>query len=826
MSKYDNTRYRALIVFLVLLFLGCSGGNVSHDVSNTDETNTSSDSTPPILSDTNQTYITTIGVPLTLQTVSATDNVDGNVSVIQGGDSVDFNSVGTYIVTYTATDSANNISMITHTYIVNPLLGDTFPSSYYPSNAHPRLWLTQNRYNDLILQKNSNTEKWRTFKEMCDAIIDNDSSNDPYGLDTSPQNFTAPLSLMYVLTQQENYADKAIALIHLVDTNLSRYGDPDHQDWYYLALSYDWLYDYSGFTISEKGYVTTLMYDLSNQFWLNYNINASGTDSDQNLLTGMMHLAFGAALYGDDVNATTLLDRGWYGWKHGYYTEHGTSNRDMIKSALGGIYFTGMAYFPSTDIMGIASYEMTLRTACSYDINQLDVEIKNFWSNTIYGIINLTEPTKKTISDYGSWQDPNILETQPWMRRMMIVLGYFSSIAGDDTAASLAQGYNEYVDIGYYNDPFIELFFTKSDINSTDPYAAQLPLVTFHNDPDFLLFRTSWDDNALWGEFRGDGAIPLDQQSPDHGHFSLFKNGSYLTKAARNYESLSHGDFFNALSIENGCTLNGENCSGTAIFYSEHPAEISRHFEHNTDNYFAYSMLNADGQWNDNSTEYNPIQNVESYRRHFFWTPKYVVVYDKVRTKVPLDIRYRLRAMQRPIINANVVAQLSENGNAKLLQQTLEPANVVIKELNETKAWRTIDDWVVDLSQRKWQSYMDFNDTTSVNILNLIQIGDANMSGFDINQHLDTSDYSGIRIGSWFINFSKKDNLRDNISYTLSNTFTKMYHFITDMQEGNYVLSINGRNEGVVQVDTTSYSAYFETDTSDHDITISLRREP
>ena len=694
----------------------------------------------------------------------------------------------------------------------NISFNDAFPSQYYPTKSHPRMWLSTQRLNDIGAQQSANTQRWQDFKTMCDSMIDNDSTNDPYGFAASPQNFTAPLALMYILTQNSTYADKALELMDNIDTNLSRYGDPDHQSWYFLALTYDWLYDYAGMSDARKTTYINTMHTLSDKFWTNYNLNASGTDSDQNLLTGMMHLAFGAALYGDDVNATTLLDRGWYGWHRGYYAQRGISNKEMIKAALGGVYFTGMAYFPSTDIIGIASYQMTLESACEYPFGTIESDIKDFWANTIYGIIALTEPNKEKISDYGSWQDPNILANQPWMRRAMIILEYFAHKEGNTTAASLAKGYDSAVDIGYTNDYFLELFFEKYDLNATNPYTANLPLVQFFDNPDFVLFRSSWEDNATWGEFRGDGSIPLDQQSPDHGHFSLYKNGSFLTKGARNYEALSHGDFFNTLSIENGCTLNGISCSGTAIFDSNKSAQITRHYEHNTQPLFSYAMLEADGQWNDNTSEYNPTSNVATYRRHFFHSGDYIVVFDRVRTHTPVNIRYRLRAMQRPTINGDTVTQQSQDSNATLLQKTLEPANVIIHELNETAQWSSVATWIVDASERHWQSYIDFNDTDTLNILNVLQMGDSNLSNFDTFEHITTSTYSGVHIGDWVVMLSSDEVLHNTINYTLHNTTTNMHHLVTDLEEGSYTLRVEDVTQGTLSVDTQSFSAYFVTD--------------
>ena len=704
-------------------------------------------------------------------------------------------------------------------------ISPAFPSAYYPTQAHPRLWLTNERLSAIELARTNNTEQWVNFKTMCEAIVDNDPDNDPWGLDTSPQNFTAPVALMYRLTHNSIYADKAMELMDKTSTDLTRYGDADHQSFYYLGLTYDWLYDYEKMTTTKKAEYHDKMAELSQKFWDGYNLTASGTDSDTDLLTGNLHLTFGAALYGDYADAVTMLDRAWFGWDRGYYASSGISNRNIIKAALGGVYFTGMAYFPSTDIVGISGYYTTFKTACNYDLNREEPALKHFWANTILSIIALTEPARTRISDYGSWQDPNILSNQPWMRRALILLGYYAQQAGDLNAAALANGYADNVDIGYYNDYFQELFFSRTNSPSLSPYSANLPLVRFAQSPDFLLFRDHWYRQANWGIFRGDGSVPLDQQAMDQGHFSLWKGDGYLTKGARNYEALSHGDFFNTLSIENGCTLNGVSCSGTAIFNSEKPAKITRHKESNNTPLFAYAMLNADGQWNDNPSEYHAKMDVKTYRRHFFWAKDYVVIFDRLRTKVPLWSKYRLRSLTEPTITGNTVSQLSENGHYKLLQRTLEPENAQVTLVNEKDAWQGVEDWIVNESERKWQSVIDLPSSTHTNILNVIQTGSASMNHFDTLEHLKTAQNTGVRIGKWVVCFSPEETLRDVVNYTMSDSQEGMWHFVADLKEGLYTIKVNGQNIGTVSVKKEDNTALFQTDTIADTLSITLARK-
>ncbi len=715
------------------------------------------------------------------------------------------------------------ILFLSSLYIVaSAAISPVFPPAYYPTKAHPRLWLTDERLAAIEQSRVANNERWINFKTMCDAIVDSDPNNDPWGLDTSPQNFTAPMALMYRLTHNSMYADKAMELIDKTSTDLTQYGDADHESFYYLGLSYDWLYDYEKMTDTKKNEYHTKMAELSQKFWDGYNINASGTDSDTDLLTGNLHLTFGTAMYGEFNDAVTMLDRAWYGWERGYYATSGISNRDIIKAALGGVYFTGMAYFPSTDIIGISGYFTTLKTACDYDLNSKEPDLKHFWSNTILSMISLTEPDRKKIADYGSWQDPNMLQDQPWLRRALTLLGYYAEKAGDNRSAALANGYAGQVDIGYYNDYFLELFFSREGSPSLSPYTADLPLVRFAKSPDFLLFRDQWDRKANWGIFRGDGSVPLDQQAMDQGHFSLWKGDGYLTKGARNYEALSHGDFFNTLSIENGCTLNGVPCSGTAIFNSEKAAEITRHRESDISPLFTYAMLNADGQWNDNPSEYNAKMDIKTYRRHFFWAKDYVIVFDRLRNKVPLWSKYRLRSLTEPLINGDTVSQLSENAQYKLLQRTLEPENIQINVINEKEAWQGVEDWIVNDTERRWQSVIDLPSSTRTNIFNVIQTGSASMSNFDTLEHLKTTDNSGVRIGNWVVCFSPEENLRDKVSYAITDSSVDMWHLVADLKEGVYGIYENNKAVGTVHVQAQDNTALFRTQTISDSLSIKL----
>ena len=106
------------------------------------------DTTAPVITITGasdgETLTTTVGTSITTPTATVNDNVDGDISVTitieVGGatvDSVDFNNVGDYVITFSATDTAGNTAtaMVTIS-VLNTLLKDKMASKSYDYTGH------------------------------------------------------------------------------------------------------------------------------------------------------------------------------------------------------------------------------------------------------------------------------------------------------------------------------------------------------------------------------------------------------------------------------------------------------------------------------------------------------------------------------------------------------------------------------------------------------------------------------------------------------------------------------------------------------------------
>ena len=122
-----------VIGFISLVLTACGGGGGS--TSTPTPTPTPADTTKPVISITGEQALTIgFGELYSEQGATATDNVDGSVSVSIAG-SVNNNVNGDYELTYTASDAAGNTA--TATRVITVFTGNTSPESYAGYNL---LW--------------------------------------------------------------------------------------------------------------------------------------------------------------------------------------------------------------------------------------------------------------------------------------------------------------------------------------------------------------------------------------------------------------------------------------------------------------------------------------------------------------------------------------------------------------------------------------------------------------------------------------------------------------------------------------------------------------
>ncbi len=323
--------YHISIVLLVIFLSACSsGGGGSDSTPSTpsiidDNTSNLSDTLSPTLSSTTQTFTTTAGTALTLGRVTATDNVDTNVVVTQTG-SVDFDTIGTYTITYTASDSANNSSSIVHTYVVNSV-----PVIVIPDTTAPVLSSTTQTFTTTVgtaLTLVTVTADDNSTVTMTGSVDFNTvgSYDLVYSATDLAGNVATPVTHTYVVNEVPNNAptvtDDNISIVLPEYTTsitdlLTNVSDTDGDNLTVLSVI-----QLDGNTTLPTGYSLTdgnltidaTSIDVADGVNLNYDLNVTVTDSEDNVSyiinSTIQDSSNDAILTATDIGASATVNNG------------------------------------------------------------------------------------------------------------------------------------------------------------------------------------------------------------------------------------------------------------------------------------------------------------------------------------------------------------------------------------------------------------------------------------------------------------------------------------------------------------------------------------
>lgn len=127
------------------------------------------DTVPPVITLTGGTVSLVVGGTYTPPTVTATDDVDGDISasVVVGGDAVNVNAEGTYVVTYDVTDSSGNQAVQqTHTVTV---------TAAPPAPNNPPAWTASSYDTGLTIEDTTDADQ--TIMDL--KPVSSDPEGDP-----------------------------------------------------------------------------------------------------------------------------------------------------------------------------------------------------------------------------------------------------------------------------------------------------------------------------------------------------------------------------------------------------------------------------------------------------------------------------------------------------------------------------------------------------------------------------------------------------------------------------------------------------------------------
>ncbi len=635
-----------------------------------------------------------------------------------------------------------------------------------PQGPHPRIFLSDSLLTVLKERVAANTPEWQSLQMYLSDYL----TEEPWGsqyLDGIPS-----FALAYLLTEDTTYANRALSFMNKWVTSLNGThplevsGDDYAHLYEAIGLGYDWLYNYPSFTSDQKKAVVNTMnrvFDYGQTSWDQGGGDFYGDPHDSDQIIGGAKTAFiwGAATYGDNPKADTLIAQSRALWN--------TYIRQWIRQSIGGVWPEGSQYSYNTLYFLLVLTEAE-RTAGGKDYWNETPDIRVFPRNALMALFWLMPPSNDHILTYNDQEDDN---AHYWRRR-----NHFTAIAtsvaenlGFDTEASYGRYWirdicHDNLDMNLWK-LFLWYDRTAPHINY---FHQHLPNTYFSPGTDWIFLRSNWSTQATYSTFNATWTN-IDHQFMDGGHFNIWKNGEYLTRQVRHYDFVFtvqgkqqryDGETSNILLIQSDYEDNEYiNAMGSPEFFeSAGEPKISR-YRANADPLFAYACADLGASYNRVYDEWGGNSNrVRSYTRQFVQiSPDYFVIYDRVRTKNTGWVKYVLHSLTEPVVSGNTVIQISESGSQRLLNRTLFPKNVHITKINEADVWNTAhglaEDWMLPESERKWHVSIRPSDSDTINMLNVIETAAGPALAIEKAQLVEGENVLGAQMGNWVVVFAK-----------------------------------------------------------------------
>ncbi len=703
-----------------------------------------------------------------------------------------------------------------------------------PQAAHPRIFLDDSTITQLKMRVAANTPEWQSIREY----LTNYATEAPWGtqfLDGIPT-----FALAYLLTGDTTYANRALYFLDNWVTTLKATqpfevsGDDYAHLYETVGIGYDWLYNYPGFSATKKRQVFEMMnrvFLYGQTSWENGggDFEVDPHDSDQIIGGAKTAFIWGAATYGDNPEAETMIKRSRELWKT-------FVNRWILRS-IGGVWPEGSQY--SYNTLGfLLSYSEAERTATGKDYWTENPTILPFPKNVIRALLWLTPPGNDHLLTYNDQEDDN---AHYWGRRNHTVA--LATFIAERLGFSEEAAYGRYwirelcpnnLDMNLWQ---LFLWYDRSKPH-TNYFTQNLPGTYFSAGTDWSFLRSNWTKQTSYSTFSATWTN-VDHQFSDGGHFNIWRNGEYLTRQVRHYdfvftidgkEQRYDGEASNILLIQSDYEDDSYvNRMGSPEFFESAGEPKITRYRSEQQPLFAYSFAKLGesynrlyDQWGGNSSR------VTSYTRQFVQiAPDFYIVYDRVRTQNAGWVRYVLHSLTEPMVTGKTVKQMSKSGTQWLVQRTLFPDSVHIEKINEAVVWNTAhglqEDWMLPQTERNWHVTLKPPDSNAVNFLNVIETGSGSDSTVEKARPIEGNDFLGVQMGRWIVLFAKEENHLSHLSYPFS-AAGQTYHLVCDL-DSNQTFKIE-QNGQPLQLATTASDGtlFFTTQSAGQKVQISIEK--
>jgi hypothetical protein len=445
--------------------------------------------------------------------------------------------------------------------------------------------------------------------------------------------------------QQTSAGDGGFSSIFIDTTYTSRYLGK------YIAIGYDWLSDYAGYSSALKAETANMLvrwsdYIRDHGYYNNYpssNYGAGGYVS--RMLTAVALSDQG------DSNAARLISE---------MTTYRTNYllpvlQDDTASLKGGFWAEGWNY-------GILGTENLLLAGLAYEeagLGQATPERQ--WASQVIESLVTAQPTQATVYDGGD----GFAYPLPFPGKELIGVLSFSADSSTD------RGYANYV-LQNYPSPFPAVF---SDLLYRDPTATtsfwnDLPLQRLNQGTGLITARNDWNYNSTWVSFQLGNLLSADHQSISPGQVEIQRGADSLLINAN--ALFNNQDPFSKTGLSNMVVVddNGDGAQNYRFnvgFWWGTPGVVMTGYEATEDYVYSAGDYHAAYSLNLNPGAGGPATQLT--RQIVYLRPDFVIVHDRAATTkdtYPKQLRWHF--LNAPSVSGN--SWVETVNNSKLFGQT------------------------------------------------------------------------------------------------------------------------------------------------------------
>jgi hypothetical protein len=558
----------------------------------------------------------------------------------------------------------------------------------------------------------------------------------------------------------------------------------------HVAMGYDWLYDYPGFSSALKTQAANTLYRWST-YIRDHGYHAGTPESNYEAGAYDSRMMTALALSGQRTAA---------GSGNALVTEIGQYRTTTLLPRLqtstgalfGGYWSEGWNY-------GSLATENLLLAGLAYEAaGNGTVTPERTWAQSVIKNFLINQPTETTLYDGGDWYaSPAPFPGKPLFYAL-------SAAASGSTAAQYAnhviQNY-----AGSQSNDFMDLLFRDPNASATS-WTSTLPLTDFAKGTGLVTARASWDYLSTWWTFLLGNLTGADHQQYSPGQLQIQRGADNLLVNAASVSELqvlqksTYGNL--VLLDDNGDGVQTYRDS-MGVWYGT-PGVVMNDYE--ASGSYVYSGGDYKAAYSLNS---NPGDNGSASRltrQVVYLRPDLIIVHDRVATKkasYPKLLQWHF--LNPPTVSGST--WIEANGSSKLFGATFSSVALTTTLSGAVK--------VGDTNTTVARIRTTFAATTQTgSFLTVLESAPSSSGSMVASQRIASTDgmMEGVQAGNAVVMFASTGALTStgSFSYVVSGS-APLSHIVTDLMpdrsyrivaDGNQIATKTSSSDGVIAFDS------------------------